>query len=266
MGRYLEYRYPDYPSVIPDDPPGLEIKNANTLLMQGTMNPMGLAVTNPDTFYTVTQALSDIPLTDVPNTAAGNELRFLKELSSQAGYYAEKIYTAFNQTENRVEYPTTPLAQHFALIARLIGGGLSTPVYSVGLDGFDTHANQLRDHPTLLRTLSETIATFLKDIEELDVANRVVIAITSEFGRRVEFNGSGTDHGTAAPLFLFGAPINGGFYGEQPSLTDVDESGNMKHTIDFRQIYAAILEQWMGLHSLDSAVLLEGEFEPLPLF
>ena len=139
-------------------------------------------------------------------------------------------------------------------------------MYAIGLDGFDTPANQLRDYPTLLRTLSEAIAAFLKDIEERDVVDRVVIATTSEFGRRVKYNGSGTDHGTASPLFLFGSPVNGGMYGEQPCLTDLDKVGNMKHTIDLRQAYTAILEQWMGVSSPDSLAILEGELETLPLF
>ncbi len=265
LGRYLEYCYPDFQDERPSDPPGIEVKGSSTLLMKGDLSLMGMAVTDPDTLYEITQGLVNLSETEAQDTNAGRELLFTRELSNQSAQYAEKIYGSYNQAENSREYPPSDLSLELALIARLIAGGLSTQVYSVAIDGFDTHANQLQDHPRLLRTVSDSVAAFLDDIEEMGIEKRVVLATTSEFGRRVQNNGSGTDHGTAAPLMLFGAPVSGGFYGSQPSLKDLDDSGNMKHAVDFRQIYSSLLEQWMGLSASDTAGILNGKFETIPL-
>jgi hypothetical protein len=129
--------------------------------------------------------------------------------------------------------------------------------------GFDTHAGQAGPHGTLLQQLAAAIAVFQKDLELLGVADRVAGICFSEFGRRVKQNASlGTDHGTAAPMIVFGQPVNGGVYGAHPSLTDL-EQGDLKHVFDYRQIYATLLEQWL---MSDPANVLGENFTTLPLF
>ena len=117
----------------------------------------------------------------------------------------------------------------------------------VSINGFDTHANQLNNHPALMSELSTAIADFYNDLNKGGRDQDVLAMTISEFGRRIEENGStGTDHGAAAPMMIFGAGLNGnGFIGKQPDLKDVDEVGNLKYDTDFRSVYATLLENWL---------------------
>jgi uncharacterized protein (DUF1501 family) len=131
----------------------------------------------------------------------------------------------------------------------MIAGGLHTRIYYVTLTGFDTHANQLNTHDNLLERFANGVAAFQRDMEAQGNAQRTLIMTFSEFGRRVAENASGgTDHGTAAPMFLVGDMLNAGMTGKRPSLTDLDQ-GDLKYTTDFRGIYASVLEQWLGADS-----------------
>jgi uncharacterized protein (DUF1501 family) len=149
----------------------------------------------------------------------------------------------------RVPYPATPLGNHLKLAAQLIDAGLGARLFYVTHDGFDTHSGQLPQHANLLRTFSDAVAAFYRDLAERGQRDRVLIMTFSEFGRRVYENGSqGTDHGSGAPMFLIGGRVRSGFVGEHPSLTDVVQ-GNLRHGIDFRQVYATLLDQWLGVPS-----------------
>lgn len=157
-----------------------------------------------------------------------------------------------------VTYPTGPFAAGLKVLAETIVQGLGLRVGYVTLGGFDTHANQQQTHDTLMKTLAEGLAAFYSDLQQHGKADNVVVMTWSEFGRRVAENGSqGTDHGTAAPLFVLGNAINRGVYGEPPDLTNLDHSGNLKYTIDFRSVYATVLDRWMGASSKD---VLGGSF------
>ena len=130
--------------------------------------------------------------------------------------------------------------------------GLGLRVGYVTLGGFDTHANQQTTHAALMQTLAEGLSAFYNDLDAHGKADNVVVMTWSEFGRRVEENGSlGTDHGTAAPMFVLGKPINKGIYGEPPSLSSLDSNGNLKYTVDFRSVYATVLDRWLGASSKD---------------
>ena len=138
------------------------------------------------------------------------------------------------------------LAGQLDVVSRLIKGGAPTAVYSVSLGGFDTHAAEKDNHARLMTELDAGISGFLKSFDGDIHGDRVVIMTVSEFGRRVTANASGgTDHGTAAPLFVAGHSVKGGLYGEQPSLTDLDQ-GDLKFTIDFRSVYATVLDRVLG--------------------
>ena len=148
-----------------------------------------------------------------------------------------------------------------AIVAQLIKGKLGTSIYHVNLGGFDTHAVQAGQHATLLTYLAEAVDAFYRDIAASGLQEEVLIMTISEFGRRVDQNGSGgTDHGTAAPMFLFGAGIDGGLYGQMPSLSDLDRAKNMIFNTDFRSVYASVLLDWFGLASTDVSIVLGGDY------
>ena len=147
-------------------------------------------------------------------------------------------------------------------VAGLIRGGLATRIYYVSTSGFDTHAGQAGKHEQLLGGVAESLARFQGQLEKDGTASRVTTMVFSEFGRRVNENGSGgTDHGTAAPMFLMGSAVKGGVHGAAPNLGDLD-NGDLKYGTDFRQVYTTVLEDW--LHA-DSARVLDQRFDKLPL-
>jgi uncharacterized protein (DUF1501 family) len=139
------------------------------------------------------------------------------------------------------------LTPQLELVARMVKAGAPTRVYGVSLGGFDTHANEKETHARLLADIDEAVSGFFRSLEGSPQGSRVVLVAYSEFGRRVAANGSnGTDHGTAAPVFVAGARVKGGFYGDEPSLTDLD-NGDLKFTTDFRSVYATLLEELIGV-------------------
>jgi uncharacterized protein (DUF1501 family) len=162
-----------------------------------------------------------------------------------------------------VTYPPTQLARHLQLIARLLKSGLGAPVFYAAQGGYDTHAGQLFPHAALLGELAGALKAFLDDLAAAGVAERVLVMTFSEFGRRVEENGSaGTDHGTAGPVFLTGPGVRPGLVGKTPSLLDL-EAGDLKMGIDFRCVYAGVLQDWLELPSKQA---LGGDFEKRTLF
>jgi uncharacterized protein (DUF1501 family) len=149
------------------------------------------------------------------------------------------------------------------MASQILASDLGTQVIHVSLGGFDTHANQQFAHAELLSQLSQNLSAFLEDMRTLGREDEVLVMTYSEFGRRVHENGSmGTDHGNAAPMFLLGAPVNGGFHGEHPSLTELNEEDNLAFTTDYRSVYASVLEDWLGASSKD---ILGERFTKLPL-
>jgi uncharacterized protein (DUF1501 family) len=177
-------------------------------------------------------------------------------------------YTSSDRVEklrdaNKGGYPqNVGLARRLSLIAQLIKAGLSTSIYYTRLDGFDTHANQLATHTALLTELGTSLEAFMKDLNKSGDSGRVLVLIFSEFGRRLMENGTlGTDHGTAAPVMLVGGAVKAGLHGPHPDLKDLADF-DPKHAIDFRRIYATLLDQWL---SCPSEKVLGAKFEALPL-
>jgi uncharacterized protein (DUF1501 family) len=179
--------------------------------------------------------------------------------ANQASDYLQKIVRSY---KSEVKYPNGQVGNGLKFIAQMITGGVNAKIFSVNLDGFDTHTNQLGQQNRLLKQLSDGIAAFYQDLQLHGLQDDVVLMTFSEFGRRVaENNGRGTDHGTAGPLFVVGGRIKGGVYGEQPSLTNLDE-GDLKYNVDFRCVYATMLEKWLGA---DSRQILGQNFDILPI-
>jgi uncharacterized protein (DUF1501 family) len=166
----------------------------------------------------------------------------------------------------KVPYPQTSLANRLKLAAQLIDADLGSRVFYVSIDGFDTHAGQggaNGPHANLWREVSGAIAAFYQDVAARGHKERVCVMTFSEFGRRARENGSkGTDHGSAAPMILVGGKVKAGIVGDHPSLTNLPQ-GNLQHAIDFRSVYAAILDKWLGVSSKD---VLGGDFAALDVF
>jgi uncharacterized protein (DUF1501 family) len=160
-----------------------------------------------------------------------------------------------------VGYPNTGLANGLKLVAEVIVKQFGTHLFHVSIGGFDTHASQAGQHARILGELANGLGAFFQDLKNQGAADNVLAVTFSEFGRRIDENGSfGTDHGEAAPLFVAGGKVKGGFYGKLPSLTNTHD-GNQMYTTDFRRVYATILEQWLAA---DAAAVLGSTFEPVP--
>ena len=174
-----------------------------------------------------------------------DSLDFLQRVALDAQLSSDKITEIAKKYPTTAAYPTNNLANSLHLVARMIAGGMSTRVYYVSQGGFDTHQGQTNTHNRLLTDLGESLAAFHEDIKAQGKLDQVLVMTFSEFGRRVAENGSGgTDHGTAAPMFMMGAGVKAGVYGTAPSLTTLDK-GDLIHTVDFRSVYASVLEHWM---------------------
>ena len=194
------------------------------------------------------------------SAGGGNTLDFLERTALDAQLSSDRIQAIARSGKNAARYPGGRLSQSLSLVGRMIAGGLPTRVYYVSLGGFDTHQNQLGAHDRLMNEIGSAMSAFAADLKAQGNWNRVMLMTFSEFGRRVAENGSaGTDHGAAAPLFLAGGAVRAGFHGTAPSLSNLFQ-GDIQHTIDFRSVYAGVLENWLRVAS---APVLGRKFSPL---
>lgn len=193
---------------------------------------------------------------------ATDDLLYVQRLAVESCKSARRIASIDRPDSSSHSYPSTRLASRLREIAELIGAGFAPRVYYTSLGGFDTHANQALTHPRLVRELSDAISAFLGDLKGRGLADRVMVMTFSEFGRRVRENGSrGTDHGAAAPMFLAGPSLQRGVFGSPPDLVNTP-AGDVIHEIDFRRVYASVLEQWLGV---SHEPILGKRYEPLDL-
>jgi uncharacterized protein (DUF1501 family) len=197
--------------------------------------------------------------TSAPRENASDLLKFVQTRATSALEVSRRIEASVHDYKTPVSYPETPLAGKLKRIAQLIDAGLATRVYYVALDGFDTHSDQPQAHASLLQQLGGALAAFAEDLQAHSQLDRVTTIVFSEFGRRVEENASrGTDHGAAAPVFLIGGRMKSGLIGSHPRLDDLKD-GDLKFHTDFRAVYAALLEQWLGW---PAAPILGEKFAP----
>lgn len=267
-GRYLNNEYPNFPTGYPNsnapDPLAIQIGSSTTLTTQGPVVNMAMSITNPTTFYNLISGVTD----PAPNTPAGKELTFIRTVNQQTQKYATVIRDAANRVPVQGTYPANnSLADQLRIVARLIKGGLSTRVYMVSFGGFDNHSVQVNAadtttgvHATLLQRVSDAIKAFQDDLRGLGVEDRVVGMTYSEFGRRIKSNSStGTDHGAAAPIFLFGSAVEPGMLGVNPTIpANASVNDNVPMQYDFRSVYATLLEKWFCLEK----TVVESLFPP----
>ncbi len=199
--------------------------------------------------------------------SASPALQFLRSTAANAVGSGALVRDACASYSTPVDYGIGGgLASDLRKVAALIAANLPTRVYYVAYRGnsFDTHVHQADLHSRLLMYTADAVHGFAQDLKRLGRSDDVAVLMFTEFGRRVEENGSqGTDHGTAGPMFIIGKGVQGGFYGGNPSLTDLDH-GNLKMTTDFRRVYATMIDEWMGCR--DTASILKGEFAPLEIY
>lgn len=264
LGRWLDESVPR------------EAQAAWALHVGGGKQPLALAaervrvpsISSPDLFRL--SAADDSALLECIKSASaasressGDLLNFLARSTTTAITSSQQVQEALANDRGRANYPGSGLAQQLRTVAQLIEADLGTRIYYLTLDGFDTHADQADAHAGLMNELGSSVRAFLNDIEGRGHGDRVTLAVFSEFGRRVRENASqGTDHGAAAPMFLAGGAVNAGLLGRYPSLTDLDD-GDLKYTVDFRRVYAGLLQDWLGCQT--DGVLGEN-YQPLKLF
>jgi uncharacterized protein (DUF1501 family) len=254
MGRHFEHLYPDYLSDFPgsrpeDGPAAIQVGNFGSLVFEGEETNYAFVTSNIDQLeeiaetglqYSVDEALFD-------DCMYGDQLRFLRGVSNVTNEYAGIIHDAYMRGQNQVQYQDNGFARQLALLARLIKGNLGTKVYMISMGGFDTHGNQPLAHERLMTNLSVAIDNFYDDLGFTQQDDKVLSMTFSEFGRRIFENGSnGTDHGKAAPTLFFGSGLNGSaFVGDHPTLDNPDGRGNLEYTMDFRDLYATVLAEWL---------------------
>jgi uncharacterized protein (DUF1501 family) len=194
----------------------------------------------------------------------GRAIDFINRTALDAQHSSDEIRGIAARVQNQAVYPNSPLAGSLKMVAKLIGGGLPTRVYYVSQGGYDTHTNQIASQQRLLQDLGDSTKAFVEDMKAQGNMQRVLVMTFSEFGRRVNENANGgTDHGAAAPMFVIGNKVKAGLLGQYPSLAPQDLfEGDIKYNVDFRSVYAGILESWL---KTKSAPILGKQFQPLEL-
>jgi len=193
---------------------------------------------------------------------AQKQLEFLTRTAMDAQVSSDTILRVTKQFQPAAQYPGNEFGGGLRTVAAMIAGGMPTRVYYVSLGGFDTHAGERGRHDQLMQQFATGVSAFWSDMKATGNAQRVLMMTFSEFGRRVQQNASGgTDHGAAAPMFLFGPAVKTGLAGKHPSLTDLDQ-GDLKYTMDFRSVYATVLQNWL---ETPSKPILGAQFPTLPI-
>ena len=263
VGRFLENYYADY--LTANFPLGIQLGSSeNSLGFHGEVeHGMSLNINgqDPSGFYSVINGLGGAAPNNIPNSEYGDLLKFILENDTSSNTYAQTISAAFNSGSNSLTYPNTSIANQLKTVARFISGGLQTKVYLVKIGGFDTHdlqvaaktTSHLGKHADLLTQISESIKTFITDLNNQNKGDDVIAVTFSEFGRKAAENGNlGTDHGEIAPMFVFGSSIAPGVSGTNINLNEAVVGNNYQvQTVqhDYRRVFSTILQDWLGANN-----------------
>jgi uncharacterized protein (DUF1501 family) len=256
LGRYIDiYGKKPYS--------GIELDDSLSLIMKGNVLN-GIATKNPTILFNNTKtpyfkkvldSQSDVHLSE-------HNLGYLYKTMIEAKSSAKYIFETSKTYNSTVTYPNNPFGKQLKTTAQFINSRVESKVFYVSMGGFDTHVKQEKKQNKLLQTYSEAMDVFVKDLEQKDTFKDTLILTFSEFGRRVQQNAaSGTDHGAANNVFIIGKNLKKqGFYNEAPNLIDLDKNGDIKYTVDFRSIYATILDKWL---EVDDATILNKSYSKL---
>ena len=272
MGRYLVNRFPDgqyttdtptikIPTPNMSDPLGIQLGDVSPSMGFRTDTPFGVEVNltgqNPAGYYSLLSSVGAPPLNSLPNTDYGRGLRQIMNIEESVMSYAQRITDVFKAGSNAVTYPDSDLAQQLKTVARFLRGGSKTQIFLTHQSTYDTHSGQIQAnaphlgaHAVLLTDLSAAIGAFLNDLGSLGLADRVIVATFSEFGRRVSENTNwGTEHGTTAPMLVFGNRVQPGVLGNNANLALVNSNNGFQlqdRQFDYRQVFGTLLKDWLG--------------------
>ncbi|MFT7351736.1 MAG: hypothetical protein ACI9XR_001495 [Flavobacterium sp.] len=230
LGRYLDLQCKDH-----NPTAGINIDSIDNLALKGK-EPNSITIKDLSNFKVRKSDEETTILSKNP------QLDFVRKVATSVVEGSGEIQKALQKSKSEITYDKTGLAKNLEWIARLVKGNLNSKVYYTSLNGFDTHDNQLGAHGRKLTELNDAIFSFYTDLKQAELLQNVTIVVFSEFGRRVKDNGSGTDHGTAAPMFVIGGKNKGSIIGNNPKLNQLD-NGDLQHEIDFRSVYASLLNQ-----------------------
>lgn len=276
IGRYFDQIHDNYPYGYPNeehpDPFALTIGSLISMTCQGASVNYSLAIEDPFRMFPLSQGAGAPTL----NTPYGRELEFIRTSIAQTNAYSQVILDAANKGANTVTYDEEDnrLARQLKTVALLMSGGLKTKVYVTQLGGFDTHAGQAISnnaskgaHADLMTELSDGIATFMQDMRNQGMEDRVLAMTFSEFGRQIKENNSfGTDHGTATPMLIFGNCVNPGVMGHNPEIpAQVRAQEAIPMQFDFRNVYGSVLMDWFGMDERTVKSILFNDFNYLPV-
>ena len=275
IGRYLDDTFPGYPGNYPNadcpDPFAITLGKSISGTCQGMDSNFSMAIINTNDIGGLTTGVE----VDQQDDCYGSEIGHVIETFKKSNEYGERVVEAINAGDSNPSlYPDTDLAAQMRTVAQLISGGLGTKIYVLRLGGFDTHADQvlagdptLGEHAELMETLSQAIFAFQEDLKLQGLDQRVVGMTFSEFGRKIISNaGFGTDHGSAAPMMIFGSCINAGIIGDNPVIgqnVDEEEGGPMQY--DFKWVYGSILMDWFDVPEEKVRMLLTDDFQYIPV-
>ncbi len=266
FGRFLDNLFPNLvgnPSSSNPDPLGLQLGNSTVslgyLTSTNEVASANLTDQDPNGLYSVVQDIGTLAHQSTPNNEYGTELDYIMNVERNTSIYAQRVSSVFQSGSNSsVSYPDEYLGYQLKTVARLLKGGSKTKVFLLHTYGFDTHEGQIQTvgNPTVgwhadnMSTVFNSIKAFHDDLNNLGIQDRVLTATMSEFGRKVIENGGlGTDHGTLAPMFLFGTPVAGGMTGTNMNLDDQDNQGapnNSQLQYDYRRVFSSLYQDWLG--------------------
>ncbi|MDG1213525.1 MAG: DUF1501 domain-containing protein, partial [Flavobacteriaceae bacterium] len=274
MGRYIENQHPKFPNEYPNaqypHPLSIELGWRTSLMFTGQNSFTSFIARDPSNFREIINEFDNV----YPSDKKGEKLKYLQLIAKQSNLYSKVVKEAYESIENPFAYPNSNLGQQLEIASRLIAGGLNTRIYMVELGGFDTHDTQVDDsdhskgqHALLLKDLNDSVTAFIKNLDALKKSDDVLTMTFSEFGRTIVSNGSkGTDHGTAAPMFVFGNKVDPSILGANPVIPkNAVWQDNLESEFDFRQVYTSLINQWMGGGPTTAKDVLKKDFDELQI-
>ena len=229
LGRYLDLQCKEHQPTA-----GVNFDSIDNLSLKGN-EPNSITVKDPNRFKMKPASDDGAKLSNNP------QLDFVRKIANSVSEGSDDIQKALAKSTSEINYPKTGLGKNLEWIARLIKGNLNSKIYYTSQSGYDTHDNQINIHQRNLTELNDAIYSFYTELKKAQLLQNVTLVVFSEFGRRVKDNGNGTDHGTAAPMFIIGGNNKGKIIGNNPNLADLD-NGDLKYEIDFRSVYASLLQ------------------------
>jgi uncharacterized protein (DUF1501 family) len=274
MARYIEDKHPSYPEAYPTEayphPLAVEVNGGSSMLFTGEKSFTSFQAGNPSNFQEIINEFDN----EYPSDNKGNKLKYLQLIAKQSMVYSKIVKEKYENGKNTVSYGNSNLERQLEIVSQLINGGLKSRIYLVDFGGFDTHDTQVDSsdrtkgqHAALLQELNDAVTTFIKNLDASGLSDNVLAMTFSEFGRTIVSNGSnGTDHGTAAPLFIFGNKVDPTILGDNPYIpSNISWQDNLANEFDFRQIYSSLINQWMGGGPTTSKDVLFKDFDELQI-